>query len=188
MITDCSEADYQTWLKVGQQISNATRRLLSSESVGDVFQRLQQEEVELITSLPREAAEKVHEWTKEGLAKGDRYEDIAKRIREELAPLTKGRAVCIARTETARARTNFTQARARNVGSPGYYWRTVEDGRVRSMHKKLNGTFHLWSDPPVCDVGRGGVPIRAHAGTTFNCRCFCAPVFPEDMKLKENNK
>lgn len=169
MIVDVSDADYQAWLKVGKNISNATRRMLSSDSVGDVFQRLQDEEVELITSLPREAAEKVHEWTKEGLARGDRYEQIAQRIRDELGPVTKTRAICIARTETARARTNFTQARARNVGSPGYYWRTVEDGRVRPMHRKLNGTFHLWTEPPACDVGRGGVPLHAHPGGIFNC-------------------
>lgn len=185
MITDASEADYQTWLKVGKNISNATRRMLSSDSVGDVFQRLQDEEVELITSLPREAAEKVHEWTKEGLARGDRYEQIAQRIRDELGPITRNRAVCIARTETARARTNFTQARARNVNSPGYYWRTVEDGRVRPMHRKLNGTFHLWTEPPACDVGRGGVPLHAHPGCIFNCRCWPAPVFPEDMEIKK---
>ena len=164
MIVDVADADYQAWMKVGKDVSNATRRMLSSESVGVVFQRLQDEEVELITSLPREAAENVHEWTKESLARGDRYEQIAQRIREELGPVTKTRAICIARTETARARTNFTQARARNVGSPGYYWRTVEDGRVRPMHRKLNGTFHLWTEPPACDVGRGGVPLHAHPG------------------------
>lgn len=47
MIVDVSDADYQAWLKVGKNISNATRRMLSSDSVGDVFQRLQDEEVEL---------------------------------------------------------------------------------------------------------------------------------------------
>lgn len=185
MLIDADEADYQTWLKVGKKISNQTKRLLARSGIADTFDRLQQEEVDLITSLPKEAAEKVHEWTKEGLSRGDRYEAIARRIREELGPITKNRATLIARTETARARSNFTQARARNVGSPGYYWRTVGDGRVRPRHAELDGTFHLWTVPPVCDVGRGGVPIHSHPGCVFNCRCFASPVFDdEEIKRK----
>lgn len=184
MVVDASDADYGVWLKVGKKISRETRKLLKESGTGDVFKKLQSEQVDLIKSLPLEASQKVHEWTKEGLSRGDRFEDIAKRIRSELGDVTRSRAICIARTETARARTNFTQARAKNIGSPGYIWHTVGDGRVRPMHADLDGTYHDWSDPPVCDIGSGGQPIRAHPGCVFNCRCWPEPVWPKSMYEK----
>ena len=186
MIVDADEADYATWKKVGQTISNSMRRQLSSDVLGDVYDRLQAEQVELITSLPLEAAQKVHEWTKDGLARGERFEASVNRIQGELGPVTRSRAVCIARTETARARTSFTRARAQRIGSPGYYWRTVGDADVRPMHKRLNGTFHTWNDPPICDIGKGGAPIRALPGAVWNCRCFPEPIYPgeDDEHLK----
>ena len=179
MIIDADEADYQTWLKVGKKISNNVKRQLR-EPLGAVYDQLQADEVELITSLPLEAAKKVHEWTREGLSTGQRFEEIRQRIESELPTVTRSRAVCIARTETARARSNFTQARAKAINSPGYYWRTVGDSDVRPMHKRLNGTFPKWTEPPICDVGKGGAPIRAHPGCVFNCRCYPAPVYPDD--------
>jgi SPP1 gp7 family putative phage head morphogenesis protein len=184
MVTEASNADYAVWLSVGKKISKATRQLLKESGKGDVFNKLQNEQVTLIKSLPLEASEKVHEWVKEGLSKGDRYDDITKRISVELKPLVKHRAECIARTETARARSNFTQARAKNIGSPGYIWKTVGDSRVRPMHAELNGKFIPWESPPVTDFGRGGTPIHAHAGCVFNCRCWASPIFPDEIKNK----
>lgn len=182
MLQDAADADYQVWLKVGQKISRVTRQLLKDSDTGDVFKSIQNEQVDLIRSLPLEAAQKVQAWTKEGLATGERFEAISKRIREELPGITKNRATLIARTETARARSNFTQARARNVGSPGYIWHTVGDSRVRPMHAALDGTYQSWDKPPVCDLGKGGQPLRAHAGCIFACRCWSEPVWPEELQ------
>lgn len=182
MIEDASSADYSTWLKIGEKISRQTRTLLKETGVSTVYSSLQNEQVTLIKSLPLEASQKVHEWVKDGLAKNERYDVIMKRIQTELYPITKSRATCIARTETARARTNFTQARARAVGSPGYIWRTVGDGRVRHMHEALDGTYHTWDNPPICDIGKGGQPIRSAPGCVFNCRCWPEPVWPEELQ------
>ena len=180
MIQEASDIDFAVWMAVGKKISRATRKLLKESGTSDVFKALQQEQVTLIKSLPLEASQKVHGWTKEGLSKGERFEDIAKRIQSEIGIVTENRAILIARTETARARTNFTQARARNVGSPGYIWHTVGDGRVRPLHARLDGTYHDWNDPPVCDIGKGGMPLRSHPGAIFNCRCWPSPVWPEE--------
>ena len=76
MVVDASDADYGVWLKVGKKISRETRKLLKESGTGDVFKKLQSEQVDLIKSLPLEASQKVHEWTKEGLSRGDRFEDI----------------------------------------------------------------------------------------------------------------
>lgn len=178
MLVDVSTEDYRVWMTVGQKISRETRKKLRSAGSGDIFTALQSEQVALIKSIPTDAAKKVQEWTKQGLADGTRYEEIAKRIFEEIGGVTRSRAELIARTETARARTNFTQARARSVGSPGYIWHTVGDGRVRPMHAALDKTYHDWNDPPVCDISSSG-PLRSHPGAIFNCRCWAEPVWPK---------
>lgn len=182
MCEQASKADYGTWLEVGKGISKATRERLKNAAIGPVFDRLQAEQVDLITSLPRKAAETVHEWTRDGLDKGMRYADIAKRIQTELGQTVKYRAVCVARTETARARSNFTQARAQAIGSTHYRWHTCGDGAVREMHAKLDGTIQAWADPPICETGRGGEPVRAHPGCVWNCRCFAIPLFDKALQ------
>ena len=179
MIDKASAADYAVWLKVANRLSRETRKILKTAGVGSVYQSLQSQEVDLITSIPLEAAQKVHEWTKEGLSRNDRPEQIAQRIQDELAPITRNRAVLIARTETARARSNFTQARAKAVGSTHYKWHTVGDSRVRPTHAELDGKIFSWNNPPVCDVGRGGQPLHSHPGCIFSCRCWAEPLFEE---------
>lgn len=44
-----------------------------------------------------------------------------------------------------------------------YIWRTVDDEKVRSSHKALNGTVRDWSDSP-------------DPGEEFNCRCWAKNV------------
>ena len=169
MVKRTAKIDYDTWLRVGEGISRQTRKLLKSKAVGAEYSRLQQSQIDLITSLPRQAAQDVQEWVKDGLSKGQRFDEIAKRIKKDLGAKSDSRAVLIARTETARSRSNFTQARARDVGSTHYIWHTVGDGSVRSMHAKLDGTIQRWDDPPVCEHGRGGTPVKGNPGSVWNC-------------------
>lgn len=184
MIRRTAKADYDTWLRVGEGISRQTRKLLKSVAVGPEFSKLQEAQVQLITSIPLDAAKDVHKWVEDGLSKGQRAADIAKRIRNDLGLKSESRAVLIARTETARARSNFTEARAKAVRSTHYIWHTVGDGTVRPMHAALDGTIQRWDDPPVCEHGRGGVPVRANPGTVWNCRCFAEPLFPKSIYEK----
>lgn len=169
MVKRTAKIDYDTWMRVGEGISRQTRKLLKSKAVGAEYSRLQQAQIDLITSLPRQAAQDVQEWVKDGLSKGQRFDEIAKRIKKDLGAKSDSRAVLIARTETARSRSNFTQARAKDVGSTHYIWHTVGDGTVRSMHAKLDGTIQRWDDPPVCEHGRGGMPVKGNPGTVWNC-------------------
>ena len=185
MVRRASEADYQTWLSVGEQMSRETRRKLKSAGVGDTFKTLQAEQVALIKSLPLEAAQKVHEWAQKALEDGERPATFRDRIRTELRPMTESHAQLTARTETARARSNCTQVRAQAVGSDSYIWKTVGDGSVRPRHAELDGTVHRWDDPPVTDYGKGGAPIRSHPGCCFNCRCYAVPLFPERFYGKD---
>lgn len=177
MLKRADQADYDTWLRVGEGITRATRKRLRSPAIANEYQRMQAEQVDLIKTIPHEAAMKVHEWVRSGLANGQRFPEIAARIKNELGASTEARAICIARTETARARSNFTQARAKAVGSTGYIWRTAGDGAVRDMHARLDGTVQRWDSPPICEVGKGGTPVRSHPGCVWNCRCYPEPLF-----------
>lgn len=175
------KADYDAWLKQSEKIGRATRRKLKEAGVGETFHRLQNEQVILIKSLPLDAAKKVHEWTEAGIERGERMEDIVERIMGESEKLSREHATLIARTETARTRSNFTQARAMSLGSTEYVWNCVHDKRTRDLHRELDGKVFQWTNPPVAGYGRGGIPIRAHCGGIWNCRCFCTPILPKEL-------
>lgn len=141
---------------------------------GDALKTLLGEQVNLITSLPTDAARRVHELTMKAIVEGTRPDLLASEILRT-GDVTKARATLIARTETARTASVLTQVRAQAVGSTGYIWRTSRDARVRPWHKKLEGQFVEWDNPPECDPGH-----RAHAGQIFNCRCWAEPIIPLD--------
>jgi SPP1 gp7 family putative phage head morphogenesis protein len=115
-------------------------------------------------------------------APGDpRLTELGRRLQE--AQFAKGetrslewlmnRATLIARTETARANSVLTQARAEHVGAEQYIWKTAGDARVRENHRRLNNTVQSWSDPPESDP-----PLHSHPGAIFNCRCIALPIIP----------
>ena len=82
MLRRAASADYDTWLRIGQKISRETRRKLKDAAAGPIFNRLREEQVALIRSLPMEAAKKAQEWAVSGLSDGQRYADIAQRIKK----------------------------------------------------------------------------------------------------------
>jgi len=139
---------------------------------------LLKEQVDLITSLPREAAERVHELTLKNITSGMRPETLAKEILRT-GDVTVSRAVLIAVTETSRTASLLTQVRAMNIGAEGYIWRTAKDADVRPEHRALEGKFVRWNDPPIAGKGKGGADQHYHAGQGPRCRCWMEPVLPD---------
>lgn len=173
MIEETARRDASAWAEFSQQMGQGIRAELRQAPTGLRVQQLLDEQVRLITSLPLEAAQRVHEQAVEGLAKGERAKEIAERI-FETGHVTRSRATLIARTETGRVATALTEARAESVGSKGYIWRTSKDSDVRPSHKAMEGKYVLWSDPPTLDGMTG------HAGALPNCRCYPEPILPTD--------
>lgn len=97
------------------------------------------------------------------LSNGDRYTDFVGLI-EKLGPIAESRAICIARTETARARTSYTQARAEAVGSTHYIWHCVHDGATRDRHRELDGTIQSWAGSARLPVSQGRKKSEAVPG------------------------
>jgi SPP1 gp7 family putative phage head morphogenesis protein len=176
LVEDLSRRDERAWIALGREHGAAVRHEIASVPVGNVYQQAMAEQVRLITSLPLDAAQRVHELATGSLYTGARPPEIIAEIMKT-GEVTRSRATLIARTETSRASGEITSARAQYVGSPGYIWRTSRDRRVRPLHRKLEGTFHRWDDPPVS--GENGE--RSLPGGIYQCRCYPEVLLPESF-------
>jgi SPP1 gp7 family putative phage head morphogenesis protein len=176
MLADVSRRDQAQWNRVSRTMSRSLREEIERAPTGEALRKLLDLQVELITSLPLDAATRVHELAIEGLQTGARANELAAKILAT-GHVTASRANLIARTETARAASTLTQVRAKYVGSTHYIWRTSGDSDVRPLHRKLNGKTIAWDNPPVS--GEDGE--KAHAGTIYNCRCFASPIISEEF-------
>jgi SPP1 gp7 family putative phage head morphogenesis protein len=175
MLADVSRRDESVWANLTETMGRELRKEIQGAPTGHFLRGMLQENVDLITSLPTKAAERVHKLTMAGLSQGTRADDISREIMRT-GEVTQSRANLIARTEVARSASGLVEVRSLHVGSEGYIWRTAEDADVRKEHKALNGKFIRWDSPPV--AGSNGE--RAHAGQIYNCRCFPEPVIPEE--------
>jgi SPP1 gp7 family putative phage head morphogenesis protein len=173
MMADVGRRNEAMWRANSKEMAAPLRRELARAPTGAALRGLQAQQVELIKSLPLEAAKRVHGLAQEGLMTSTRASEVAKAI---LATenVTKARATLIARTEVSRVASNLVQARAEHAGSRGYIWRTSGDLDVRPSHRKMEGEYVPWGSPPTLDG------LTGHAGTLPNCRCFVEPIFPAD--------
>lgn len=172
MLTEVNLKDLAGWKAMSEELAAGVRQEIIQTPTGELFRKLQAEQVALIQSIPLDAAQRVHDLTIKGLEDSTRAKEVAAEIMRS-GDVAKSRAMLIARTEVSRAASNFTQARAQAIGSEGYIWRTSSDGDVRPSHKAMGGKFVRWDSPPTLDKMTG------HAGTLPNCRCFVAPVLPD---------
>lgn len=172
MIADVANRDERSWMRVSREMGAEIGRIVRSTPVGEAMRASMAEQVTLIKSLPIEAAQRVHRLVIEGQETGARAETIAREIMRT-GEVTKSRAMLIARTEIGRASSALTMARAEAVGSVGYIWRTSRDSDVRPSHKRMEGRFVAWAEPPELDGMTG------HAGALPNCRCYSEPVIPD---------
>lgn len=175
MIADVARRDRRAWREHSRQIGMALRAELESTPSGPALRQRLDEQVTLITSLPIEAAQRVHKLTVEGLMGSRRAADVAKDIKRS-GQVSASRAMLIARTEIARTAATLTMERAKLLGSEGYVWQTAKDTDVRHAHKQMQGKFVRWDTPPTLSDG-----TTTHAGMIYNCRCYPEPVLPDQV-------
>jgi SPP1 gp7 family putative phage head morphogenesis protein len=175
MLMDVALRDEQTWKILAKDLSRGLREEIRNAPTGVVMRQLLAEQVDLIQSLPREAAQRVHQLTLAGIEDSTRASEIAKEIMRS-GEVTASRAQLIATTEVSRTAATLTEARAKSIESPGYFWETSHDGAVRSDHRELDGKFFAWNDPPIADKRTGA---RAHPGCIYRCRCWARVVLPD---------
>ena len=173
MVERITDKDANAWTQLSNEIGKNLRREINTAPTGQIMREFMDEQVRLITSLPLDAASKVHELTLEGIVTGRRAEDI-KRDVLKLGAMTENRAKMIARTEVARTASVLTQARCNHVGITHYVWETCDDESVRQSHKEMNGKIVAWAETPLLSDG-----TRTHAGQFINCRCYPSPIVPD---------
>ena len=172
MIDEVNTKNRQFWRQQSAQIGRGLAIELANTDIGQAVQDELRLQVELIKSLPRQAALQVHELALGAMTDGQRAAGLVDSI-IALGSKTRSRAMLIARTEVGRVSGEMTKARAMTAGSDGYIWRSAEDRDVRPSHKKMNGRFVKWSEPPTLDN------LTGHAGCLPNCRCYMEPVIPD---------
>jgi|SRR5579859_1160890 len=130
------------------------------------FANFASENAALITGMTNELTDSIAKTVTQGIADGDRAEDIAADI-EDRFDVGASRAALIARDQVGKFYGDLNKARQTELGVAGYTWRTMHDQRVRDEHVELDGKHFEWDDPP--EDGHPGEPIL--------CRCFAEPDF-----------
>lgn len=196
MLHDVALRDMKAWRERAKEVSWNLEDTVRNAPIGLVMQQRLDDQVKLITSIPRDVAKEVHQMAITTLYSGQRASSIVDTILKR-SDATLARANLIARTEVARTTTELTRARAEYVGSDGYIWRTAHDEDVRpsiflsprararfvGSHRALEGKYIRWDSPPVS--GQNGE--RAHAGQIYNCRCVPEVIIPEERRRPKSN-
>ena len=164
------------WMKQSEEMGYQVRMMMEGHQVSDVVRLWMESQLPLIRSIPVEAAQTVHEAAMKALYTGRRA-DAIKEVLQAQQGVSESKARLIARTETARAQSTFIQARAEQLGSEGYIWRTAKDYDVRKSHKEMEGKFVRWDHMPELSDG-----TRCHAGGIYNCRCYPEPILPGERR------
>ncbi len=181
MLEDVSRRDARAWAQHGREMGQSLRQEIEHAPIGALLKSRLDDQVELITSLPREAAQRVHELTIEARSDSTRASEIARDILNS-GDVTAARATLIARTETSRTAALLTETRAQHVGSTHYRWMTAGDADVRPSHRALHGKIFRWDEPPEVTEGEGRSAriYRFNPGGIFNCRCWAYPLLPDE--------
>lgn len=175
MLADVGQRDQKAWIAAGREIGRELGREVREADTGQVTAEMLDLQVDLITSLPRQAAQRVHELTLKGMEGGVRAAELSEEILRS-GDVTKSRAMLIARTEVARTAFEFTRARALKLGSEAYVWRTSLDSDVRRSHRQMEGKIIAWDDAPTLSDN-----TTTHAGCIYNCRCWAEPILPDEV-------
>lgn len=172
-VAGATREDDAAWRARSGRMGRAISREILNAPTGATMRKLQADQVDLIKSIPLDAARRVHRLTLEGIENGTRASETAREImRTNEVSLSK--AKLIARTETSRAATALTEARAKHVGSEMFVWRSSGDSDVRDEHREVNGKAFRWDAPPTFKDGNSYLP-----GCFPNCRCWAEPLLPE---------
>jgi SPP1 gp7 family putative phage head morphogenesis protein len=173
LVAQIAQRDASAWFRMSREIGVELRDEIMNTPLGMVARQIIADQVGLIRSMPLQAAERVQELTLEAVLGGRRYSDAVEQI-QNIGKVNRNRATLIARTETARAQTAITTARARYVGVTHAIWETARDADVRPLHQKLQSKVFALDDPPIIgEKGERGLP-----GQIYNCRCWYTPLFP----------
>ncbi|EIW3591774.1 hypothetical protein Q6I31_002689 [Salmonella enterica] len=177
MFAQVEQEEWRQWKSVSEEIGAGLRHVVGNTPVGQVAQDVIYRQIQLMKSLPLEAADRVMDIQKramQAVIAGERPDQLYEMIMVS-GDVAAGGARTIVRTEIGRATSALTQARALAVGSEGYWWR-IKGAGTRDSHYKMRNKFVRWDSPPTLDGMTG------HAGCLPNCQCWPEVQIPPPRK------
>jgi SPP1 gp7 family putative phage head morphogenesis protein len=175
MLDDVNRVNEKNFLVIASAFADKLKDAHTNSIIAHRFEKLQEDQVTLIKSIPLEAGQRAQKLAREAMMGGRRASEVAKEIANS-GNVAISRANTIARTEIHKAYSTFTQARAESVGANQYIWRTAGDEIVRESHREMEGVVCDFDNPPTLSDGETG-----NAGEFVNCRCY-AEVLVNNLK------
>lgn len=168
MLTGVATKNKNDWLSLSDLIGKQLDKIIRNDPVSSILKDRQAVQINLIKSIPVEAAERAKQLSVEVYTQGRRTEEAAQMIADSTG-VSQSRANVIARTETAKTNHDVSMARAKAIDVQKYSWETMQDEAVRPSHADLQGEIFDIDNPPEIE-GEG-----AHGpGDSIQCRCFPA--------------
>ena len=173
MVKWTNTGNVKTWREAAARSMKSQKlfKLLEKEmqgATGEAVRRIVQQNAQLISSIPLEAAQRLTDEVTKAQQRGARAGTIAKMMKARFPELVRSRVNLISRTEVSKAASSLTQARAEELDLPCYIWDTSSDVRVRPSHKNMQGVVCFWNDPPAPEA-LIGVKSSLGAYNVGNC-------------------
>lgn len=127
------------------------------------------ENVVLIRNLHGGTLDKLEALIHRGISTGMSHEEIGELISKRFGIAERG-ARFIARDQVARLNSKVTELRHAELGIREFDWWSMQDGRVRRLHRAHHGRRFAYHDPPSI-----GLPGNTSDGPA--CRCGQRPVW-----------
>lgn len=182
-VTNTLEENARTWRQAAQMSGQGEmiRQELNRSMQGAVGRRVDEliaENAKYIKSVPENVREDLAKHIQSEAMQGGRTAYKTDDFKKLVGEMSNKHAKLISRTESAKAMSALTQARAENTGHDWYEWHTAEDVRVRKSHKNMDKVLCRFSDPPAPEELVGVKSTLGHygPGNCPNCRCYAAPI------------
>lgn len=158
----------KAWMKAAQKAFGVDiSAVVKEEDLDDYLEQAGLRWAGLIQGLSDDLVKWVQVATQDALIQGKSTKTLQAAIRDRLG-VADSRARLIARDQVAKLNSDLTRRRHQDAGLDDYIWRTSQDERVRSRHKKLEGNKYRYGEPTGAEEGLPpGQPIQ--------CRCVAQP-------------
>lgn len=174
--------------KISKQVKNYVDLNLNSQNPDfklkavtkqskNALSAIYQNNLALIKTIPSEIIERYRSAYLNNVNNFDREQIY--RLAKTYQGISNRRAKTIARDQTQKAVSSFTQARAEQLGFEFYEWVTAGDERVSKEHQHLNGRVYRYDTPTAKIDSYGNV---GHPSQRPLCRCSMVSVIMDNKK------
>lgn len=174
----------------GKEMQVDVLKQLAERGLKEAFEAEVQRNVALIKTIPQKYFEKIQEMVISSSLGQQKFEGGLTKAIQDLTHTTRTRAKLIARDQSAKAVSTFTQMRYENLGCRKYIWRNSQDRRVagnpnglypdpdpkskyHGNHWDREGKVFEWNNPPP----------DGNPGMAINCRCYAEPIFDIEEEI-----